>query len=102
MSTPAATFFPQSYLKGHSGQVTAMGWSADDSVLASCADDGSLYEWDVSAAGGIGGKRLHELVIKSCAYSDLVLTSKCVLRVTTFHCGGASADLLGVVLPMVH
>ena len=81
----------QSYLKGHSGHVTAMSWSADDSVLVSCADDGSLYEWDISD----GGKRLHELVIKSCAYSDLVLTSKCVLR-------GASADLLGVVLPMVN
>ena len=64
----------QSYLKGHSGLVTAMGWSADDSVLVSCADDGSLYEWDISD----GGKRLHELVIKSCSYSDVVLTSKCV------------------------
>ena len=62
----------QSYLKGHSGHVTAMSWSADDSVLVSCADDGSLYEWDISDRG----KRLNELVIKSCSYSDVVLTSK--------------------------
>ena len=62
----------QSYLKGHSGLVTAMSWSADDSVLVSCADDGSLYEWDISDHG----KRVNELVIKSCSYSDVVLTSK--------------------------
>ena len=49
-----------------------MSWSADDSVLISCADDGSLYEWDISNRG----KRLNELVIKSCSYSDVVLTSK--------------------------
>ena len=64
----------QSYLKGHSGLVTAMSWSADDSVLVSCADDGSLYEWDISNRG----KRVNELVIKSCSYSDVVLTSKYV------------------------
>ena len=62
----------QSYLKGHSGLVTAMSWSADDSILVSSADDGSLYEWDISNQG----KRVNELVIKSCSYSDVVLTSK--------------------------
>ena len=72
MNSLGVKFALQSYLKGHSGHVTAMSWSADDSVLISCADDGSLYEWDISNRG----KRLNELVIKSCSYSDVVLTSK--------------------------
>ena len=35
----------------------------------SCAEDGSLYEWDVST-----GKRVHESVIKTCSYNDVTLS----------------------------
>lgn len=37
-----------------------------------CADDGSLYEWDLSNYG----HRSNELVIKSCSYSDVILTEE--------------------------
>ena len=46
-----------------------MKWSLDDSSLVSCADDGSIYEWDISD----DGKRKNELVIKSW----LVFTPSC-------------------------
>ena len=61
----------QASLKGHNGQITAMSWSSDDRALVSCADDGSLYEWDLFRHG----KRSHELVIKSCSYNDVTLTA---------------------------
>ena len=59
-------------LKGHTGQITAMAWSSDDRALVSCADDGSVYQWDVADSG----RRMHELVIKSCAYNDVVVVSE--------------------------
>jgi WD40 repeat protein len=62
----------QSYLRGHSGLITSMSWSSDDSTLVTCADNGSVYEWDVANVG----KRINELVVKSCSYSDVVLTSR--------------------------
>ena len=34
-------------LKGHDGKVSSLCWSNDDQRLVSCAEDGSLYEWDV-------------------------------------------------------
>ena len=49
-----------------------MAWSADDRALVSCADDGSVYQWDVADSG----RRLRELVIKSCAYNDVVVVSE--------------------------
>ena len=56
-------------LKGHDGKVTALNWSKDDQRLVSCAEDGSLYEWDVST-----GRRVHESVIKTCSYNDVTLS----------------------------
>ena len=56
-------------LKGHDGKVTAINWSKDDQRLVSCAEDGSLYEWDVST-----GRRIHESVIKTCSYNDVTLS----------------------------
>jgi WD40 repeat protein len=52
-------------LIGHDGNVTAMNWSTDDQCLVTCAEDGSLYQWDVAE-----GKRVHETVIKQCVYRD--------------------------------
>jgi len=35
-------------LQGHDGKVTGLSWSRDDQRLVTCAEDGSLYEWDVA------------------------------------------------------
>ena len=35
-------------------------------LSVSCAEDGTLYQWDVAE-----GKRLHETVVKTCVYSDV-------------------------------
>ena len=53
-------------LIGHDGKVTSITWSQDDQFLVSCAEDGSLYQWDVAE-----GKRIHETVIKQCSFSDV-------------------------------
>ncbi len=44
-------------LRGHNGSVSSLRWSSDDRTLVSCADDGSVYEWDISD----GGRRKNEL-----------------------------------------
>lgn len=57
-------FRRMSELTGHNGAITSLRWSSDDRTLVSCADDGSVYEWDISDRG----RRKNELVIKSwCA-----------------------------------
>ena len=56
-------------MKGHDGKVTAINWSKDDQRLVSCADDGSVYEWDVST-----GRRVNETVVKTCAYNDVAIS----------------------------
>lgn len=43
-------------LAGHQGEVTALCWAQDDLKLVSCADNGSVYEWDVAS-----GERVHEV-----------------------------------------
>jgi len=48
-------------LRGHSGRVTSLRWSSDDGLLVSAAEDGSIYQWDVSK----GGYRLEEFVVKT-------------------------------------
>ena len=42
------TFETCHVLKGHQGHVTCVSWSLDDLKLVSCADNGSLYEWNVA------------------------------------------------------
>ncbi len=53
-------------LHGHDGRVTSLTWSKDDQFVVSCAEDGSLYQWDVAE-----GKRIYETVVKTCAYNDV-------------------------------
>ena len=49
--------------------MTSVSWSKDDQRIVSCAEDGSLYEWDVST-----GRRVHESVVKTCSYNDVTLS----------------------------
>jgi WD repeat-containing protein 26 len=49
------TFANLHVLKGHQGEVTHVTWSQDDLKLVSCADNGSVYEWN-AATGNIGNK----------------------------------------------
>ena len=53
-------------LIGHDGKVTSITWSNDDQYLVSCAEDGSLYQWDVA-----DGKRTYETVLKQCSFSGV-------------------------------
>ena len=46
-----------------------MAWALDDLKLISCADNGSLYEWNVAT-----GERIHEIVVKTCSFSYLTLS----------------------------
>ena len=49
--------------------MTSLCWSADDLKLVSCADNGSVYEWNMST-----GDRTHEVVVKTCSFSYLTLS----------------------------
>ena len=62
------TFSTLHTLKGHQGQITCVAWALDDLKLISCADNGSLYEWNVAT-----GERIHEIVVK-CSFSYLTLS----------------------------
>ena len=80
------TFKTVHTLKGHQGEVTSIiiiiiiiiliikvtsiQWSQDDLKLVSCADNGSVYEWNVAT-----GERVHEVVVKTCSFSYLTLSS---------------------------
>ena len=81
------TFETLHVLKGHQGQVTCVSWSLDDLKLVSCAENGSLYEWNV-ATGEFSflslnkeleleeikhftGDRVNEIVVKTCSFSYL-------------------------------
>ena len=63
------TFNTVHVLKGHQGQITSIQWSLDDLKLVSCADNGSVYEWNIA-----NGERVHEVVVKTCAFSYLALS----------------------------
>ncbi|NWX48456.1 CFA57 protein, partial [Steatornis caripensis] len=64
------TFENINNLKGHSGKIHAVKWSADDAKLVSCDTHGAVYEWNLST-----GKRESECVLKSCFYSSIALSS---------------------------
>ncbi|XP_072199610.1 cilia- and flagella-associated protein 57 [Excalfactoria chinensis] len=64
------TFENVNNLKGHSGKIRAVKWSADDSKCFSCDTHGAVYEWNLST-----GKREMECVITSCIYSSIALHS---------------------------
>ncbi|XP_034159183.2 cilia- and flagella-associated protein 57 isoform X1 [Pangasianodon hypophthalmus] len=56
-------------LKGHSGKVRSVVWSADDSRLVSCGMDGAVYEWNA-----LNGQRESESVLKSCSYTSVAIS----------------------------
>uniref|UniRef100_G1L4N9 Cilia and flagella associated protein 57 n=1 Tax=Ailuropoda melanoleuca TaxID=9646 RepID=G1L4N9_AILME len=58
-----------SNLKGHTGKVRSIAWTADDSKLISCGTDGAVYEWSLSS-----GKRETECVLKSCSYNCVTVS----------------------------
>ncbi|KAJ1543174.1 Cilia- and flagella-associated protein 57 [Cladochytrium tenue] len=41
------TFETVGYLKGHTGKVRSVCWSADDGRLVSCGLDGNVFDWNV-------------------------------------------------------
>lgn len=63
------TFHTIHVLKGHQGEVTSIQWSLDDLKLVSCANNGSVYEWDMAT-----GERVQEVVVKTCSFSYLALS----------------------------
>ncbi|KGL93039.1 WD repeat-containing protein 65, partial [Charadrius vociferus] len=64
------TFENINNLKGHSGKIHAVKWSADDAKFVSCDTHGAVYEWNL-----LTGKRESECVLKSCIYSSIALSS---------------------------
>ncbi|XP_054689063.1 cilia- and flagella-associated protein 57 isoform X1 [Grus americana] len=64
------TFESINNLKGHSGKIHAVKWSADDAKFFSCDTHGAVYEWNL-----LTGKRESECVLKSCIYSSIALSS---------------------------
>ncbi|NXN29526.1 CFA57 protein, partial [Nycticryphes semicollaris] len=63
------TFENINNLKGHSGKIHAVKWSADDAKFFSCDTHGAVYEWNM-----LTGKRESECVLKSCIYSSIALS----------------------------
>jgi len=53
-------------LKGHNGKVRQVIWSADDSKLISCGQEGAVYEWEI-----LTQKRVNEIIMKTCAFSSV-------------------------------
>ena len=49
--------------------MTCLCWSIDDLKLVSCADNGSVYEWNISS-----GHRTQEVVVKGVSFSYLTLS----------------------------
>lgn len=60
---------PGPVLRGHTGCVTALRWSVDDTSLVSAAADGAVYLWDVAA-----GRRLREALAKGLRWEGAVAT----------------------------
>lgn len=56
-------------LRGHSGKITTLFWSADDTRIISAGKDGAVYEWKMSDF-----KRGKEHVLKGCQYTCVVQT----------------------------
>lgn len=55
-------------LKGHSGRVRSITWSADDTRIVSCGVDGAVYEWST-----LERRRVNEFVQKTCSYTGASL-----------------------------
>lgn len=63
------TFENVADLHSHNDMVRSIVWSADDSKLVSCGEDGAVYEWDTFT-----GKRIGETVLKGCYYTNVAVT----------------------------
>ncbi|XP_063263369.1 LOW QUALITY PROTEIN: cilia- and flagella-associated protein 57 [Prinia subflava] len=63
------TFENVTNLKGHTGKVHAVKWSADDTKFVSCDTHGAVCEWNLFT-----GKKESECVLKTCIYSSISLT----------------------------
>lgn len=61
------TFETVGSLRGHSGKVKSVCWSADDSRLVTAGLDGAIYEWTIKDL-----KRISENVQKTCLYTSAV------------------------------
>ncbi|XP_071420692.1 cilia- and flagella-associated protein 57 isoform X1 [Pithys albifrons albifrons] len=64
------TFDNISNLKGHSGKIHAIKWSADDAKFVSCDTHGAVYQWNL-----LTGQKESECVLKTCIYSSISLSS---------------------------
>ncbi|XP_051664411.1 cilia- and flagella-associated protein 57 isoform X2 [Manacus candei] len=64
------TFDNVTNLKGHSGKIHAIKWSADDAKFVSCDTHGAVFEWNLMTC-----KRESECVLKTCIYSSISLSS---------------------------
>ena len=47
----------------------SISWCSDDTKLVTCGMDGAVYEW-----WPIEAKRINEVVLKTCAYSDITMS----------------------------
>ncbi|NWV22767.1 CFA57 protein, partial [Origma solitaria] len=63
------TFENVSNLKGHTGKIHAIKWSADDTKFVSCDTHGAVCEWDL-----LTSQKKSECVLKTCIYSSISLT----------------------------
>ena len=53
--------------RGHTGRVSTVWWSPDDSLLVTCGADGAVYEWR-----GTEGRRSRDFVQKGLQYACAV------------------------------
>jgi WD40 repeat protein len=66
------TFANLHVLKGHQGEVTYVTWSQDDLKLVSCADNGSVYEWNAATGGCSYIDYSIQLLVKFCVHMYLL------------------------------
>ncbi|RZC27649.1 WD repeat-containing protein 65 [Asbolus verrucosus] len=56
-------------LKGHNGKICGMSWTNDDRKMASCGNEGAVYEWVVAESS-----RLSETIMKQCEFKGVAIT----------------------------
>ncbi|CUS10601.1 unnamed protein product [Tuber aestivum] len=62
-------FQPIHHLKEHTGAITYLRWSPDDSKLLSCSQDKQAKLWDTTAGGCIKTMGAHTDWVSSCAWA---------------------------------
>ena len=63
---------PVGNLRGHSGKVRSIYWTADDDKIVSAGADGAVYEWKVKEMKRDGDR---DNVLKSCQYHSVVCSA---------------------------